>query len=58
MPTKKTEETLYLELDGRINLVTRKGRKTTREELDGKVCLECVLHVLKLGLAAYEDDGK
>ncbi len=43
-------DTLSIELDGKINLVTRKGKKTTREELDGRVCLEAILSVIVAGL--------
>ncbi len=48
------KDTLSLELDGKINLVTRKGKKTTREELDGRVCLEALLSVIMQGLDLLE----
>lgn len=51
---KQTKETLSIELDGKINLVTRKGKKVTREELDGMVCLEALLRVITRALEEYE----
>lgn len=53
-----TKETCSLELDGKINLVTRKGRKVTREEIDGKVCLEALLSVIVAGVDLLEQETK
>jgi hypothetical protein len=55
-PKKKTKETLSIELDGKINLVTRKNKKVTREELDGKVCLEVIISAIVQGMDLLEKD--
>lgn len=50
----KPKESCFLELDGKINILTRKGRVTEREELDGLVCLKAILYVLDSAINHYE----
>jgi hypothetical protein len=52
------KDSLSLELVGKINLVSRKGKKVTREELDGKLCLEAIVHAMSVGLRVIKDNLK
>lgn len=47
----------YLELDGKISLVTQQGKKEiNREELDGKTCLKAILHVIEKSFYLLDTD--
>jgi len=50
------KETLSIELDGKINLVTRKNKKVSREEIDGKVCLEVIVNAIEEGLNRLQNE--
>lgn len=44
--TKKLKDELSLELDGVINVVETRNGVTTRNPLDGKLCLKALVKVL------------
>lgn len=47
---------MMFELQGKAYIVeTEDGKEVTREELDGKIVLECVLHCLKYGINQLEE---
>jgi hypothetical protein len=51
MKKSKKQNGTFLELDGRISLITRKkGRLASREVLDGKVMLEAIKYILEKAL--------
>jgi hypothetical protein len=52
----KPKDTLSLELDGKISLVTRKGKKVTREPMNGKMCLEVLLAAIMEGIERLQDE--
>jgi len=43
MKKQKEPDGMFIELDGRVNILTREKGKEVREELDGKVVLESLL---------------
>ena len=54
---KVKENGMFLELAGKVSLITKKGGKVTgREPLDGKMVLECYLHVLEDALDRMDHD--
>lgn len=57
--TKKTKKSeMLLELDGRVCLIERTpGKPDIREEIDGKLVLECLVKVISMSLDAFEKKG-
>ena len=48
---RKPKEEMFFELDGKISVVTRRGKKeTSRGELDGEVCLKALVYLLEQAL--------
>lgn len=47
---------MLLELDGKVFIVDKKhGKEVSREEIDGKVVLQCLLSTLKESIDAYSE---
>ena len=48
MKKPKVKEETFLQLDGKIYIVTKKnGRTTKREEIDGKLVLEAIMSIIR-----------
>lgn len=52
----KDKNEMLLELDGQVFIVDKKnGKVVSREPLDGKLVLQCVIQCLKDGIKLMED---
>lgn len=57
MKKPKAKEETFLQLDGKIYIVTKKnGRTTKRDEIDGKLVLEAIMAIVRREVAKREMD--
>lgn len=51
---KKQPDGMFIELDGEVNILTRKNGKEKREVLDGETVLRSVVYVLESALENFK----